>query len=35
VCCAERPDWLEAVLKESGLRVTTVEDAIAEYARVA
>jgi len=35
VCCAERPDWLEAVLKESELRVTTVEDAVAEYARVA
>ena len=34
VCCAERPDWLEAVLKESGLRVTTIEDALAEYARV-
>jgi pimeloyl-ACP methyl ester carboxylesterase len=33
VCCAEKPDWLEAVLKEPGVQTVSVEDALAYYAK--
>jgi pimeloyl-ACP methyl ester carboxylesterase len=33
VCCAEKPDWLEAVLKEPGVQTVAVEDALAYYAK--
>lgn len=33
VCCAERPDWLEAVLKEPGVQTASLEDALAYFAK--
>ena len=33
VACAEKPDWLEAVLKEPGVQTVSVEDALAYYAK--
>jgi pimeloyl-ACP methyl ester carboxylesterase len=33
VCCAEKPDWLEAVLKEPGVQTVSVEDALSYYAK--
>ncbi len=34
VCCAEKPDWIEAVLHEPGVQTATVvEDALAYYAK--
>jgi pimeloyl-ACP methyl ester carboxylesterase len=33
VCCAEKPDWLEAVLREPGVQRASVEDALAYYAK--
>ena len=32
VCCTERPEWLEAVTSEPGVRETSLEDALALYA---
>ena len=33
VCCAEKPDWLEAVLEEPGVQTLSVEGALAYYAK--
>jgi pimeloyl-ACP methyl ester carboxylesterase len=33
VCCAEKPDWLDAVLKEPGVQTASVEEALAYYAK--
>jgi pimeloyl-ACP methyl ester carboxylesterase len=33
VCCAEKPDWLEAALREPGVQTASVEDALAYYAK--
>jgi len=33
VCCAEKPDWLEAVLREPGVQSASIEDALAYYAK--
>jgi pimeloyl-ACP methyl ester carboxylesterase len=33
VCCAEKPDWLEAVLREPGVQTASVEEALAYYAK--
>jgi pimeloyl-ACP methyl ester carboxylesterase len=33
VACAEKPDWLEAVLKEPGVQTASIEDALAYYAK--
>jgi pimeloyl-ACP methyl ester carboxylesterase len=32
-CCAEKPDWLEAVLKEPGVQTVSAEDALSYYAK--
>jgi pimeloyl-ACP methyl ester carboxylesterase len=33
VCCAEKPEWLEAALREPGVQMLGVEDALAYYAK--
>ncbi len=33
VCCAEKPDWIEAVLREPGVQTSSVEDALAYFAK--
>ena len=35
VCAVERPDWLAAVVEEPGAECTTLDEALAHYARVA
>ena len=34
VCCVERPEWVEVVAKQPGVRETSVADALASYAAV-
>ena len=33
VCCAEKPDWVEALLREPGVQTASLEDALAYYAK--
>jgi pimeloyl-ACP methyl ester carboxylesterase len=33
VCCAEKPDWLEAVLREPGVQTASLEEALAYFAK--
>jgi pimeloyl-ACP methyl ester carboxylesterase len=33
VCCAERPDWVEAILREPGVQTSSIEAALVYYAK--
>ena len=34
VCCVEKPDWIEALLREPGVQLTSVADALAQFASI-
>jgi hypothetical protein len=33
VSCAEKPDWVEAILREPGVQTASIEDSLAYYAK--